>query len=88
MLSWGNLTGVVEWVVLEPLLPKSNNRCGRWPDHRQVIDAIVDLRLALNGLGRPVPAGTVWTAVRELEEVRPMKAVSVWVLPLFVAVGD
>jgi hypothetical protein len=33
-------------------------------------------------------AGSVWAAVREREEVRPMKAVSLWVLPLFVTVGD
>ncbi|WP_436850886.1 transposase [Streptomyces avermitilis] len=26
-----------EWAVLEPLLPVSNNRCGRWRDYRQVI---------------------------------------------------
>ncbi|MFF0013142.1 IS5 family transposase [Streptomyces sp. NPDC005374] len=30
-----------EWAVLEPLLPVSNNRCGRWRDHRQVINGII-----------------------------------------------
>ncbi|MEV1085744.1 transposase [Streptomyces sp. NPDC050211] len=30
-----------EWAVLEPLLPVSNNRCGRWCDHRQVITGII-----------------------------------------------
>ena len=27
--------------MLEPLLPKSNNRCGRWRDHRVVINGII-----------------------------------------------
>ncbi|MFJ9620936.1 transposase [Streptomyces sp. NPDC101181] len=27
--------------MLEPLLPKSNNRCGRWRNHRQVINGII-----------------------------------------------
>ncbi|WP_228901976.1 transposase [Streptomyces sp. DH1] len=40
MLSRGDLTGS-EWAVLEPLLPRSNNRCGRWRDHRQVINGII-----------------------------------------------
>ncbi|MBL1083774.1 hypothetical protein JK359_17670 [Streptomyces actinomycinicus] len=40
------------------------------------------------GWCRAEAAGSVWAAVREREEVRPMKAVSVWVLPLFVTVGD
>ncbi|WP_406223090.1 IS5 family transposase [Streptomyces decoyicus] len=30
-----------EWAALEPLLPVSNNRCGRWRDHRQVINGII-----------------------------------------------
>ncbi|MFB7084560.1 IS5 family transposase [Streptomyces sp. NPDC056296] len=40
MLSRGDLTDD-EWAVLEPLLPKSNNRCGRWRDHRQVINGVI-----------------------------------------------
>ncbi|WP_372458281.1 transposase [Streptomyces sichuanensis] len=40
MLSRGDLTDD-EWAVLEPLLPLSNNRCGRWRDHRQVINGII-----------------------------------------------
>lgn len=40
MLSRGNLTDD-EWAVPEPLLPASNNRCGRWRDHRQVINGII-----------------------------------------------
>ncbi|WP_372504536.1 MULTISPECIES: transposase [Streptomyces] len=27
--------------MLEPLLPKSNNRCGRWQNHHQVINGII-----------------------------------------------
>ncbi|WP_443334157.1 IS5 family transposase [Streptomyces sp. CB02130] len=30
-----------EWERLRPLLPVSNQRCGRWRDHRQVIDGIL-----------------------------------------------
>ncbi|MFF9594590.1 IS5 family transposase, partial [Streptomyces sp. NPDC014646] len=30
-----------EWALLKPLLPVSNNRCGRWRDHRQVINGII-----------------------------------------------
>ncbi|MFI1865508.1 transposase [Streptomyces jumonjinensis] len=40
MISRGDLTDV-EWAVLEPLLPATNNRCGRWRDHRQVINGIL-----------------------------------------------
>ncbi|WP_413777807.1 transposase [Streptomyces sp. AM8-1-1] len=29
------------WAVPEPLLPVSSNRCGRWRDHRQVINGII-----------------------------------------------
>ncbi|WP_436849109.1 IS5 family transposase [Streptomyces atriruber] len=39
-MSRGDLTDD-EWAVLEPLLPVSNNRCGRWRDHRQVINGII-----------------------------------------------
>lgn len=31
----------MEWERLRPFLPVSNGRCGRWRDHRQVIDGIV-----------------------------------------------
>lgn len=30
-----------EWERLEPFLPVSNGRCGRWRDHRQVIDGVL-----------------------------------------------
>src|SRR6266487_3693319 len=30
-----------EWERLEPFLPVSNNRCGRWRDHRRVIDGVL-----------------------------------------------
>ncbi|WP_406466150.1 transposase [Streptomyces sp. NBC_00111] len=30
-----------EWERLRPLLPVSNGRCGRWRDHRPVIDGIL-----------------------------------------------
>jgi hypothetical protein len=40
VLSRGDRTDD-ERAVLEPLLPKSNNRCGRWRDHRVVINGIM-----------------------------------------------
>ncbi|NED84046.1 transposase, partial [Streptomyces sp. SID11233] len=40
MMSRGDLTDA-EWAVLGSLLPVSNNRCGRWRDHRQVINGII-----------------------------------------------
>lgn len=36
----GDLTDA-EWERLRPFLPVSNDRCGRWRDHRQVIDGIL-----------------------------------------------
>ncbi|MGW1594940.1 IS5 family transposase [Streptomyces sp. NPDC002343] len=36
----GDLTDA-EWERLRPFLPISNGRCGRWRDHRQVIDGIL-----------------------------------------------
>jgi transposase len=53
MLSWGDLTDD-EWAVLEPLLPKSNNRCGRWRDHREVINGIIH-RLSTGCQWRELP---------------------------------
>lgn len=40
MTGRGDLTDV-EWARLEPLLPVSNGRCGRWRDHRQVINGVL-----------------------------------------------
>ncbi|MDV9188902.1 IS5 family transposase [Streptomyces sp. SR27] len=39
-MSRGDLTEE-EWALLKPLLPLGNNRCGRWRDHRQVINGII-----------------------------------------------
>ncbi|WP_372503305.1 IS5 family transposase [Streptomyces rhizoryzae] len=36
----GDLTDA-EWERLRPFLPVSNGRCGRWRDHRQVLDGIL-----------------------------------------------
>lgn len=36
----GDLTDA-EWERLRPFLPVGNGRCGRWWDHRQVIDGIL-----------------------------------------------
>lgn len=40
MTDRGDLTEA-EWRRLEPLLPAGNNRCGRWRDHRQVVNGIL-----------------------------------------------
>ncbi|AJC52787.1 putative IS1648 transposase [Streptomyces sp. 769] len=53
MLSRGDLTDD-EWAVLEPLLPVSNNRCGRWRDHRQVVNGIIH-RLSTGVQWRELP---------------------------------
>ncbi|WRZ87928.1 IS5 family transposase [Streptomyces sp. NBC_01007] len=45
----GDLTDA-EWERLRPFLPVSNGRCGRWRDHRQVI----------NGILHRVRAGVQW----------------------------
>ncbi|MFI6207492.1 transposase [Streptomyces sp. NPDC051041] len=62
MLSRGDPTDE-EWAVTEPLLPVSCYRCGRWRDHRQVINGIIH---------RP-STGVQW---RELpQRFRPWQAV-------------
>lgn len=48
------MTGA-QWDRLEPLLPVSNGRCGRWRDHRQVV----------NGLPYRIRTGVHW---RDLPE--------------------
>ncbi|GGS90083.1 hypothetical protein GCM10010270_72820 [Streptomyces violaceus] len=50
----GDLTDA-EWERLQPFLPVSNGRCGRWRDHRQVI----------NGIRHRVRTGVQW---RDLPE--------------------
>lgn len=40
--------------MLEPLLPTGNNRCGRWRDHRQVINGIIH-RLSTGCQWRKLP---------------------------------
>ncbi|WP_406708172.1 IS5 family transposase [Streptomyces halobius] len=52
-MSRGDLTDG-EWAVLKPLLPVSNNRCGRWRDHRQVINGIIH-RLSTGVQWRELP---------------------------------
>ncbi|MFJ5834656.1 IS5 family transposase [Streptomyces sp. NPDC093089] len=43
-----------EWALLKPLLLASNNRCGRWRDHRQVISGIIH-RLGTGAQWRELP---------------------------------
>lgn len=54
-----------EWAVLEPLLPVSNNRCGRWRGHRQVINGIIH-RLGTGVQWRELPERFgPWTTVHK-----------------------
>ncbi|MEV5880396.1 transposase [Streptomyces sp. NPDC052101] len=53
MLSRGDLTDD-DWAVLEPLLTVSNNRRGRWRDHREVINGIIH-RLGTSCQWRELP---------------------------------
>jgi transposase len=53
MISRGDLTDA-EQAMLEPLLPSTNNRCGRWRDHRQVINGILH-RLSTGAQWRELP---------------------------------
>lgn len=40
MANRGDLTDA-QWERLAPLLPVSNGRCGRWRDHRQVVNGVL-----------------------------------------------
>lgn len=51
----GDLTDA-EWERLRPFLPVSNRRCGRWRDHRQVIDGILH-RVRIGVQWRDLPEG-------------------------------
>ncbi|MFE2879359.1 IS5 family transposase [Streptomyces roseus] len=54
-----------EWVRLRPFLPVSNRRCGRWRDHRQVIDGILHrVRTGVQWHDLPERFGT-WKTVYE-----------------------
>ncbi|WP_327268913.1 transposase [Streptomyces sp. NBC_01218] len=56
---------------LRPLLPVSNRRCGRWRDHRQVIDGIPHrVRTGVQGREPPERFGPWKRAVNRLEQHR------------------
>lgn len=60
----GDLTDA-EWEQLRPFLPVSNRRCGRWRDHRQVIDGILHrIRTGAHWRGLPERFGP-WKTVYE-----------------------
>ncbi|WP_413787722.1 IS5 family transposase [Streptomyces platensis] len=68
MVSRGDLTDA-EWAVLAPLLPTSNNRCGRWRDHRQVINGIIH-RLSTGCQWRKPPERFgAWQTVRKRHQL-------------------
>ncbi|MFJ2178858.1 IS5 family transposase [Streptomyces sp. NPDC087851] len=54
-----------EWERLRPFLPVSNGRCGRWRDHRQVIDGILHrVRTAVHWRDLPERFGP-WKTIYE-----------------------
>ncbi|MFF4935411.1 IS5 family transposase [Streptomyces griseofuscus] len=59
----GGLTDA-EWERLRPFLPVSNRRCGRWRDHRQVIDGILH-RVRTGVHWREPPERCPWKTVYE-----------------------
>ncbi|WP_455771004.1 IS5 family transposase [Streptomyces erythrochromogenes] len=60
----GDLTDA-EWERLQPFLPVSNRRCGRWRDHRQVIDGILHrVRIGVHWRDLPERFGP-WKTVYE-----------------------
>ncbi|QMU73097.1 IS5 family transposase [Streptacidiphilus sp. P02-A3a] len=71
----GDLTDA-EWERLRPFLPVSDRRCGRWRDHRPVIDGIVHrVRTAVHWRDLPerfAPWKTVY------ERHRPWSADGTW----------
>ncbi|WP_435598251.1 transposase [Streptomyces anulatus] len=51
---------------LEPLLPVSNRRCGRWRDHRQVINGVLyRIRTGVQMAGSAGPVRAVEDSPRE-----------------------
>lgn len=60
----GDLTDA-EWERLRPFLPVSSGRCGRWRDHRQVIDGILQrVRIGVQWRDLPERFGP-WKTVYE-----------------------
>ncbi|WP_435887603.1 IS5 family transposase [Streptomyces antimycoticus] len=58
----GDLTDA-QWEWLEPLLPVSNGRCGRWRDHRQVVNGVLyRIRTGVQWRDRPERYGPWKTA--------------------------
>ncbi|MFE9934261.1 IS5 family transposase [Streptomyces sp. NPDC005533] len=61
-LGRGDLTGA-EWERMRPFLPVSNRRCGRWRNHRQLIDGILHrVRTGVHWRGLPERFGP-WKTV-------------------------
>lgn len=64
MGSRSDLTDV-QWERLEPLLPVSNGRCGRWRDHRQVVNGVLyRIRTGVQWRDLPERCGP-WKTVHE-----------------------
>lgn len=66
----GDLTDA-EWERLRPFLPVSNRRCGRWRDHRQMIDGILHrVRTGVQWRDLPERFGP-WNTVYERHRLWP-----------------
>ncbi|WP_443045060.1 transposase [Streptomyces sp. Go40/10] len=77
-----------EWARLRPCPPVSNGRCGRWRNHRQVIDGILHrVRTGVQWRDLPARFGP-WKAV--YERLRLGSADGIWerLLQQFQAVAD
>lgn len=67
-MTRGDLTDA-EWERLRPFLPVGNGRCGRWRDHRQVIDGILHrVRTGVQWRDLPERFGP-WTTAYERHRV-------------------
>ncbi|MGW2181060.1 transposase [Streptomyces sp. NPDC001732] len=79
MISRGDPTDD-EWAPLKPLLPVSNNRCGRWRDHHQVINGSIH-RLGTGMQWRELPERFgPWQTVHKRHALR--SAGGAWEMPL------
>lgn len=70
----------MEWERLQPLLSVNNGRCGRWRDHRQVIDGVLHrVRTGVQPRDLPERFGP-WKALYESH--RLWSADGTWEIPL------
>ncbi|MFC3572026.1 IS5 family transposase [Streptomyces yaanensis] len=77
-----------EWERLRPFLPVSNGRCGRWRDHRQVIDGILHrVRTGVHWRDLPERFGP-WKTVYERHRLWSADGTWEWLLQQVQAEAD